>query len=194
MKVGINQSSDQIEQNYVTRRELQSQRKYMQLLQQVANGEMVRLKAGVYVKPDALSEPVPDITRIVPGGILCLFSAWSHHGLSMQIPTSICVAVKRGRKLTLPTYPEITLYRISDAFLQLGVTQECICGHLLPIYDLERSVCDALRYRNKIGMETCAEILLNYLRMPGRDLDKLHQYATRLRIDTILSTYLQISL
>ena len=194
MKKKATQSHSCHNRGYVTRKELQGSREYARLLQQAAAGEVIRLKAGVYAAPDALSEPVPDMTKIVPGGILCLHSAWFHHELSVQIPTSICVAIKRGRKITLPIYPHITLYRISDTFLHLGVTQEQIGNHILPVYDLERSVCDALRYRNKIGMETCAEILRNYLRHPDRNLDKLHLYATRLRVNNLLSTYLQITL
>ena len=189
-----NKSGNNRGTGYVTRKELKSHRDYVHLLQQVDNGEMIRVKAGVYAHPDTLGESVPDISRIIPGGILCLYSAWSHHQLSTQIPTSICVAVKRGRKIVLPAYPIITLYRISDAFLNLGLIHEQVCNHLLPVYDLERCVCDALRYRNKIGMETCSEILHQYLRRPKRNLDKLHSYATQLRVNSVLSTYLQITL
>lgn len=179
---------------YLTKKALQSRREYNLLLKQIETGKLVRLKAGVYARPEILSEPVPDITKIVPEGILCLYSAWNHHQLSVQIPATICVAVKRGRKVTLPAYPKIALYRISTKYLDLGVIRERVGKWKLPVYDLERSVCDALRYRNKIGIETSSEILRNYLRRPDRNLEKLHSYAKELRIDSLLSTYLQISL
>lgn len=179
---------------YLTRKELQSRSEYNLLLKQLETGAMLRIKAGVYARPEILSEPVPDISKIVPEGILCLYSAWSHHQLSVQVPATICVAVKRGRKVKLPDYPKITLYRISIKHLHLGVIRTRVGKWKLPIYDLERSVCDALRYRNKIGIETSSEILRNYLNRSDRNLEKLHRYAKELRIDSLLSTYLQISL
>lgn len=29
---------------------------------------------------------------------------------------------------------------------------------------MERSVCDAIKYRNKIGLEVCSEVVRNYLK------------------------------
>jgi hypothetical protein len=62
------------------------------------------------------------------------------------------------------------------------------------ITDLERSVCDAVKYRNKIGLDVCAEIFRTYLRKNGRSLSRLLEYAKRLRIEKVVKSYLEIAL
>ncbi|QCQ46681.1 hypothetical protein DBK98_018995 [Bacteroides sp. PHL 2737] len=39
---------------------------------------------------------------------------------------------------------------------------------VLPIFDLERSVCDAIKYRNKVGIDVMAEVIQTYLKLPER--------------------------
>ena len=65
-------------------------------------------------------------------------------------------------------------------------------GYNIRIYDIDRCVCDAIKFRNKIGMDVCSEIIDNYLVRPERNISKLLDYARQLRVDTILENYLQI--
>ena len=69
-----------------------------------------------------------------------------------------------------------------------------IDGFNIRVYDVERSVCDAVKFRNKVGMDVCSEIINNYLERPNRNLSKLMDYARRLRVGTILEQYLQVKL
>ena len=62
------------------------------------------------------------------------------------------------------------------------------------LYDVERCVCDAVKFRNKAGMDVCSEIINNYLERPDRNLSKLMDYARKLRVGTILEKYLQVKL
>ena len=60
--------------------------------------------------------------------------------------------------------------------------------------DLERSVCDAVKYRNKIGIDVMTEIIDNYLRCTDRNLSKLTEYAKKLRVYSTLYQILQVKL
>ena len=105
-----------------------------------------------------------DIRMIIPDGVLCLWSAWSVHNLTTQIPNAYYVAIERTRKITLPDYPEFQLIYQSDKLLEIGVTEKTVQGFNVPVFDLERSVCDAIKYRYKVGIDVMAEILQTYLR------------------------------
>lgn len=39
-----------------------------------------------------------------------------------------------------------------------------ISGYHVRITDMERSVCDAVKYRNKLGLDICAEVIRTYLK------------------------------
>lgn len=167
---------------------------YHQALQRVHSGELYRVRPGVFAEASALANTMLDMDIIVPGGILCTYSAWEHYELTTQIPPAYCVAIPRKRKIVLPNFPPISLYYWSDHLLEFGITKESVHGHLVHVTDLERSVCDAIKYRNKIGLDVCAEILKTYLRRSDRDIPKLTGYAKKLRIMATLKKYLEIGI
>jgi hypothetical protein len=69
-----------------------------------------------------------------------------------------------------------------------------IDSFIIRLYDVERCVCDAVKFRNKVGMDVCSEIINNYLERPDRNLSKLMDYARKLRVGKILEQYLQVKL
>jgi predicted transcriptional regulator of viral defense system len=160
----------------------------------VQAGELVRLKNGVYIKPENLAVMFPDVEKIVPGGVLCLYSAWSYYGLTTQVPTATFIAIERSRKIVVPDYPPITLCFWTMKYCTTGVSIIDAGGYDVKIFDLEKSVCDAVRFRTKIGMDVCSEIIKNYLRRSDKNIGKLMEYANSLRVGKTLRTYLEIEL
>ena len=55
---------------------------YYKLLDSVRDGDAVRIKRGVYATAEQLADTMIDVEAIIPGGVLCLFSAWNVHGLT----------------------------------------------------------------------------------------------------------------
>jgi len=82
--------------------------------------------------------------------------------------------------VTIPAFPQIEIHHYTDKILN--------------VYDVERSVCDAVKFRNKIGIDVCAEIISNYLERPERNISKLMDYAKLLRVNTTLKKYLEVKL
>lgn len=166
---------------------------YMQLNRAVQRGDLMRIRYGVYATPDALLDTMIDVERIVPGGVVCMYSAWAYYGLSSIVPPAFCIAIANKRKVVLPKMLPITLYYWKPENLEFGIRRENISGHGVRITDLERSVCDAVKYRNKIGLDICAEIIRNYLRKKERNLSRLTEYAKKLRVANVLNNYLEIA-
>lgn len=174
--------------------DMESNAEYRRIYRAAQRGKLTKLRAGVYASADALLDTMLDIERIVPDGIICLYNAWSHYQLTTTIPPSFCVAIERKRKVVIPPSLPITLYYWKKENLSLGVTKEVVSGHTIRITNIERSVCDAVKYRNKIGIDVCAEIVRTFLRKKGRDLSRLTEYAKALRVWSTLKNYLEIAL
>ena len=168
--------------NFIRRNQIHSLTDYHHLLSAVKRGEMIRIRRGVYATKDGLASTMIDISTVVPGGVLCLYSAWSHYELTTQIPDAFYIAIQKKRKVTLPADPPIELSYWSEIPFKLGITEKEIDGYKVPIYDLEKSVCDAIKFRNKIGVDVSSEILKNYLKRQDRDLTKLAEYSHKMRI------------
>lgn len=167
---------------------------YRRILRKAKEGEIIKVRNGVYATLDTLAGGMIEIDTIVPGGILCLYSAWHHYGMTTQIPDSYYVAIGRKRRVRLPEAIDITLIYQKDELLEIGRSKTNIEGFELSIYDRERCLCDAIKYRNKIGIDVMAEILNSYLSYPKKNLSLLLQYAKQLRVYNLLSTYLYVKI
>ncbi|MGB1243027.1 MAG: type IV toxin-antitoxin system AbiEi family antitoxin domain-containing protein [Chitinophagales bacterium] len=158
----------------------------------VAEGKVERVKRGLYHLTNYVPDnELMDMNSIVPEGIICLFSAWEHYDLSTFVSSTYHIAVERSYKIVLPFYPPIQLYYWSAKIHQLGIVEYEEDGAKVRLYDIEKSVCDAIKYRRKVGIDTAMGVLKNYLKRPNRNLTKLNEYAAILRVKTILKNYLE---
>jgi hypothetical protein len=87
---------------YLTRKELSKTSEYKRLRRLIAKGEVERIKSGVFRLSSYEAAPMIDIDRVVPNGVLCMYSAWFHYNLTVQIPQAFCVAIEKNRKVSLP--------------------------------------------------------------------------------------------
>jgi hypothetical protein len=62
----------------------------------------------------------------------------------------------------------------------------------IKIYSLEKSICDAVKFRNKIGINLMSTILKNYLKRKDKDLDTLIKFAKSIKIDNLLREFLYL--
>jgi predicted transcriptional regulator of viral defense system len=169
-------------------------KKYRELLNAAKRGDVTRIKRGVYVTSFALANIMIDVDKIVPGGIVCLYSAWSYLKMSTQIPAAHYIAIDRSRKVVVPEFPAIQLVYQRPKILHLGEERKIVHGFDVSIYNRERCVCDAIKYRNKIGTDVMAEILNSYLSSDDINIDLLCRYAKELRVYSSLKKYLEIKI
>ena len=178
----------------MTTGEVKSRGDYEHLRRATVDGTLMRIRQGVYAETSALANNMIDVQRIVPNGVLCLYSAFAQYGLSTHVPAAACIAIDAKRKVRLPEYPPIDLYYWKKENLEFGIVEKQISGYKVLITDMERTVCDAVKYRNKIGLDVCGEVIDNYLKNENRNITLLHEYAGRLRVKNILTKYLETRL
>ena len=180
---------------YLRKHQISDRTTYYQILELIRSGKIERVKPGIYHYNDDSSNPVMiDIDKIIPNGVLCMYSTWLHYELSVQIPQCFNVAIEKSRKIVSPDYPPIKLYFWKQEYYELGIDTQIINRFTVKIYNLEKSVCDAVKFRNKIGLETTAEIIRNYLNRKERNFTKLMDYAKKMRIERTMRTYIEIQL
>ena len=64
----------------------------------------------------------------------------------------------------------------------------------MPVYDMERTICDLLRSRRRIEIQTFQGALKAYANRKDKDLRRLKQYAGVFRVETVLRPYLEVLL
>lgn len=167
---------------------------YKRLLRAKERGDLMRLRHGVYATPEAVLSNMTDVEKIVPGGVVCLYNAWAYYHLSKVVPLAFCIAIASKRKVVLPQFLPVNLYYWKPENLEFGIVEAEISGFHVRMTDMERSVCDAIKYRNKLGLEVCLEVVRNYLKKEKRNLSLLSDYAKRLRVFNTLKQYLEIAM
>lgn len=158
----------------------------------IQNGEVERIKQGVYRWIEGLNDERIEVNKIVPQGIFCLFSAADLHELTTFVPSVYHVAIPWKDKVTLPDYPPIQLYFWKDNQYHIGQVDYKSDALDIAIYDLEKTVCDFIKFRRKVGLDITKEVIRNYLNRKDRNLDKLMSYSRQLKISSVVKRYIEV--
>ena len=160
----------------------------------IKTGTIEPVKRAIYKLSNADIDDYLEAQTLVKKGIYCLYSAALIHELSTFIPTEHHLAIPKKNKVNLPNYPPIQIYYWHAAQHSMGIQQINKNGNLIEIYDKEKTVCDFLKFRNKVGLDSTKEVLKTYLNSRERNIDKLVKYAKPLRVSSIIDQYLTILL
>lgn len=60
------------------------------------------------------------------------------------------------------------------------------------MYDVEKTLCDFLRQRHKLGLDLAKEVLTTYLRRPDRQIARLVAYTDQLGLSPYVETTLNV--
>lgn len=160
-------------------------------------GMLERLDRGLYrlTELPPLSDPdLVTVGRKIPQGVICLISALHFHEITTQIPHAVSVAVRRGTEPPRLDYPPIQIYWFSKEAFTAGVEKQSVDSVTVQIYNVEKTLADCFKYRNKIGMDTVLEALDLYLERKTPKPRQLIQFARICRVEKIMRPYLEARL
>lgn len=177
----------------MTTREIESHGiSYYYINRMLEEGVIEVVKRGVYRLSDTDIEEMVEVAKIVPRGIFCMYSSALYHNLSTFVPSDYHIAIPRKDKVRLPDYPPVQLYYWEASQYELGKLKINKGGGIIRLYDAEKTVCDFIKFRNKVGMDTMKEVFKTYLNSRNRNINKLTEYSKELNIRTVLEQHLQI--
>jgi predicted transcriptional regulator of viral defense system len=143
-------------------------------------GLLERLSRGVYRLTSLPGLEAPDLVTVatrVPNGVVCLISALALHDLTTQVPHAVDLAIPRGAEKPRNDYPPVNIYWFSSSAFSRGIETPTMGGRQLRIYGAEKSIADAFKYRNKIGIEVALEALRTWRSRRRSKMEKLIEYA-----------------
>ncbi|WP_017756035.1 type IV toxin-antitoxin system AbiEi family antitoxin domain-containing protein [Calidifontibacillus oryziterrae] len=161
-------------------------------------GDIIKIKQGLYRHLQYefnQHEELIEVSKIVPKGVICLLSALSFYELTTHNPWEYQFAIYRGgKKPVLPDYPPVRIFYFSEKQYENEIEEVEIDGNRVKIYSREKTICDIIRYREKIGIDIMKEGLRNYLQLADKNITKLVTCAEEMRIKTVLLKYLEVLL
>lgn len=154
-----------------------------------------RIVKGQYILADDIQDELLSISKRSKQVIFSHETALFLHGISDRTPFEHTITAPSGCIPSIAIKSVCKVYYIKQELFDLGrTTLQTPADNPVPVYDLERTICDMIRSRNKIATETFLAALKLYAANPKKNLNKLNSYAKQMHVANILRGYLEVLL
>ncbi len=160
----------------------------------IRRGTVHRVARGLYQwsdQPFDENVTIAYVAAVVPGGIVCLLTALRYHGIGTQEPSEVWIAVNRKAHLPKAGGLPVRVVRFSGSCRACGVDTITLDGTTVRITNPARSIVDAFRYRNQVGIDVAVEALREGLRLGKATRGEIRHVAHVCHAKTIIEPYLQ---
>jgi predicted transcriptional regulator of viral defense system len=157
-------------------------------------GYLEVISRGLYRLKEMPEPSFPDyitVAKKIPRGVVCLISALAFHEITTQIPHFVYVALSKDAHKPAISYPPMRFFWYSDKLLKTGIEKHKMDGCIVKIFDIEKTLVDCVKFRNKIGMDIVLEALKMYWRSKKANLDKLMKYAKLFHVEKVLKPIME---
>lgn len=168
-------------------------RTYLSIL--VKNGEIQRISRGVYSAANYLIDEMASTQARYKGAIFSHETALYLLGLTDRTPLFYSVTVPAVYNATLLKASGAKVYFVSRDLHLVGlIAMKSPHGNDIKTFNLERTICDVLRSRNKIEVQFVNEALKRYVVHKDRNINQFYNYAKQFRIQRIIREYIEVLL
>lgn len=167
----------------------------MMLYKLCKKNKIHRITKGQYILSDDMPDELFFISKRSSNIIFSHETALYLHGISDRTPFEHTITAPSGCIPSTLIKSECKVYYIKPELFDLGKTLlKTPANNEVLAYDLERTICDVIRSRNKLGTETFLAALKMYASESKKDLNRLYSYAKQMRVANILRQYLEVLL
>ena len=161
----------------------------------VAERKMERVAQGIYLAEDAWPDELYQLSLSNSRIIFSHETALHLLGLMEREPRHINVTVKAGYNASHLRKKGIRVYQVKLEFAELGMTEvRTSFGNPVHAYDMERTICDVIRYKDAMEIQIFQYALKEYMAGKQKNLNRLMDYAKRFGIEKAVSTYTEVML
>ena len=161
----------------------------------VKSGILERADRGIYISPGGLDDELFWIQQRAQKIVYSHETALFLHRMTDRTPIRYSITVPSSYKASEALKKTCKIYYIKKELIDLGkIEKSSGLGHTIVTYDLERTLCDIIRSRNKIDGQIIIEALKNYVHSKNKDLHCLYKYAGNFGVEKILYHYLEVLL
>jgi predicted transcriptional regulator of viral defense system len=155
---------------------------------------ITKIKRGYYEISDNIYPEEVIIARLFPKAVIFLESALMYYEYTDRIPAAWQIAVDRDSEKSQYKidYPLIEAFYLESKFLKIGLDTIIVEGVQIKIFDRDRTICDVLRYENKLEREVFNNSIKRYIKDPKKNVRNLFKYAEIFNIKNKVQTYIGV--
>ena len=156
---------------------------------------MKKVGPGIYIMPDCLEDKAYTLLLRCPQAVISHDDALYHYGLVDKVPLVHSFTIYNGYNTFMLRRAGYRAHYVKKELLDMGkVIVENHFGHRIPMYDLDRTICDMIRLRYRYQFDDYYTILEAYMDRTDKNLDNLLDYAKAFRVEHIVSKYMELLL
>ncbi len=168
-------------------------RAYLSIL--VKKGEIQKVSRGIYSKTNTIVDEMVCIQARFNNAIFSHGTALYLLDLTDRTPLSFSVTVPSGYNASNIKTRGIKVFFVKNELFELGsVNKNSPHGNEVKTYNLERTICDILRNRNRIDSQIINSALKRYVIRKERDLHQLYHYAEIFHVQNLVRNSIEILL
>ncbi len=150
---------------------------------------------GVYAEPNLWEDDQYILSLRCPQSVFSHDEALYYYRLTDREPLQQTITIYTGYGTSRLVKDGIKVFTVKKELLEVGKTTFTNSfGHNIPIYDLERTVCDLVRSRSRFEIQDYQIALKTYIARKDKDLNKLMEYAKLFHVDGIIRGYMEVML
>lgn len=162
----------------------------------IQENNLEQVEHGIYAPKDELIDELYILHKRCPNAVFSHDEAFYYHGLSDREPIVHTLTIFSGyNSHRLVANGNCKVYTVKKELLEIGkLFINDNMGNTIPVYDLERTICDLMRSRNSFEIQDFNSVLKTYISRKDKDLQRLMKYAKLFRIDNVIRKYMEILL
>lgn len=165
------------------------------LTNMVKKGTIIRISRGYYGLPSYIEDEYYKLSTKSKNVRFSLTTALYLHNLSDRNPLIYNITLPYGYSGALQKEKNVILNFVKKELLDLGVMEMTSpFGMKIKVYDIERTICDIIKNKNKIDAEIFSKALKEYAKSKNKNLSKLTKYARIMKIEKKVSEYMEVLL
>ena len=160
-------------------------------------GQLERLRPGLY---QLKGKVIDDFVLISSNSNRIIFShqtALYLHDLSDRTPNVFHISVPQGynARHIKKRYEDLQVHYVKKDLYELGKTEiKSPQGNLIPVYDIDRTICDIIIDREKMDKQIFTEAIKRYFKSPNKNLRLLIKYSRLFKIEDEVRKYVDVLL
>lgn len=149
----------------------------------VNNNVIERVSRGLYVRTNSLPDDLVILQNKSKNAIYSNLTALYLYGFSDRLPIKYDITVNSGYNGSLQEVDNVNLFYTKKELLNLGeIVYRLDSGNLIKVYDLERTICDVIKNKNRLDQELVNKALRKYFYSKEKNTLKLYEYAKKMKI------------
>lgn len=165
------------------------------LTNMVKKGTLTRISKGYYGLPNYIEDEYYKISSKSKNARFSGATALYLHNLSDRIPLLYNITLPHDYSGILQKDKNVIISFVNRDILDLGVIEMTSpFGMKIKVYDIERTICDIIKNKNKMDAEIFSKALKEYAKSKNKNLSKLTKYARTMNIEKKVSEYMEVLL